>query len=126
MLPGDIVAYYLVKTPSCWLRSAGGFVAGAVVHADELRAAPGVDGDARGGLSLWRICVPYLVVGFLLTGALFALNEIWVPDANAAANLVLRRRLPPPSGALGPEWQPNLVFNNDADGRYGRSAPTTA
>jgi lipopolysaccharide export system permease protein len=52
-----------------------------------------------------------------MTGLLFALNEVWVPDANAAANLILRRRVPPASGALGPEWQPNLVFNNDADGR---------
>src|SRR5580692_4118692 len=33
------------------------------------------------GVGLWRICLPYLAVGFLLSLAVFAMNEIWVPDS---------------------------------------------
>lgn len=31
------------------------------------------------GLSLWRICVPYFIVGLIASGAVFALNESVVP-----------------------------------------------
>jgi lipopolysaccharide export system permease protein len=33
------------------------------------------------GISLWRICVPYLAVGFMLSVITFALNELYVPDS---------------------------------------------
>ena len=31
------------------------------------------------GVSLWRVCAPYFVVGFIASIALFALNEFCVP-----------------------------------------------
>lgn len=43
------------------------------------------------GISLWRICTPYLIVGFLLSGALFALNELAVPRCLDFADRMLNR-----------------------------------
>lgn len=43
------------------------------------------------GISLWRICVPYLIVGFVLSGALFALNELAVPRCLDIAERMLNR-----------------------------------
>ena len=36
------------------------------------------------GVSLWRLCLPYLAVGFAASLALFALNELCVPDSAEA------------------------------------------
>ena len=43
------------------------------------------------GISLWRLCVPYLLVGFVASIALFALNEIGVPQSNEWAERILDR-----------------------------------
>jgi lipopolysaccharide export system permease protein len=43
------------------------------------------------GVSLWRLCVPYFLVGFVASGALFALNEICVPQSTAWAERILNR-----------------------------------
>jgi lipopolysaccharide export system permease protein len=43
------------------------------------------------GLSLWRLCLPYLLVGFAASVALFALNEIVVPRSTNRANHILTR-----------------------------------
>jgi lipopolysaccharide export system permease protein len=43
------------------------------------------------GVSLWRICVPYFIVGFFASLALFALNELVVPRSTDWANRILMR-----------------------------------
>ncbi len=43
------------------------------------------------GMSLWRLCVPYFVVGFGASLVLFALNEIGVPRSTAWAERILNR-----------------------------------
>ena len=43
------------------------------------------------GVSLWRLCVPYLIVGFVASIALFALNEIGVPRSTEWADRILDR-----------------------------------
>jgi lipopolysaccharide export system permease protein len=43
------------------------------------------------GVSLWRLCVPYFVVGFGASLVLFALNEIGVPRSSAWAERILNR-----------------------------------
>ena len=40
------------------------------------------------GISLWRICLPYLVVGLVASMALFALNELWAPQWAARAQRI--------------------------------------
>jgi len=43
------------------------------------------------GVSLWRLCVPYFLVGFVASAALFALNEIYVPRSTEWATRILNR-----------------------------------
>ena len=43
------------------------------------------------GVSLWRICVPYFIVGLIASVVLFALNEILVPRGMNWANHILSR-----------------------------------
>jgi len=43
------------------------------------------------GVSLWRVCLPYFVVGFLAGIALFVLNEFLVPRDTDWANQILNR-----------------------------------
>jgi len=43
------------------------------------------------GISLWRICVPYFVVGLLATGAYFVLNEIVAPACDKWSASILTR-----------------------------------
>jgi lipopolysaccharide export system permease protein len=43
------------------------------------------------GLSLWRLCTPYFVIGIVATGVYFALNEILVPRGNAWSAQILAR-----------------------------------
>jgi lipopolysaccharide export system permease protein len=43
------------------------------------------------GVSLWRLCVPYFVVGFIASLVLFALNEFCVPRSTEWAERILNR-----------------------------------
>jgi lipopolysaccharide export system permease protein len=43
------------------------------------------------GVSLWRLCVPYFVVGFIASLVLFALNEFCVPRSTEWAEHILNR-----------------------------------
>jgi len=43
------------------------------------------------GVSLWRLCVPYLVVGFIASIILFALNEFCVPYSSGWAERIKNR-----------------------------------
>ena len=46
------------------------------------------------GISLWRICAPYLAVGLAASAVLFALNESLVPHSMAWADRILHRYVP--------------------------------
>ncbi len=118
LLPRDVAAYYLVRMPELLVTVLPVALLLALLYTLPIMAGHQVLTAMRAaGLSLWRLCVPYLVVGSILGGVLFALNEVWVPDAYTASRLILRRRIPVAPGDLGPEWQRNLVFHNDANSR---------
>ncbi len=50
------------------------------------------------GISLWRICVPYFLVGLAASGVLFALNELVVPRSLDWAERILNRNSGPDNG----------------------------
>lgn len=68
------------------------------------------------GVSIWRICAPYLAVGFIASLALLALNELWVPQSSERVYAILNRRESPKQMDQG-NWQLNLTFRNGRDGR---------
>ncbi len=118
LLVKDLVAYYLVKTPELLVTVMPVALLLALLYAltnharhQELTAM------RAAGISLWRLCVPYLAAGSLLSLVLFALNEILVPDGNQAANEIMDRRLPERTSAAERLWHRNLTFHNERDQR---------
>jgi lipopolysaccharide export LptBFGC system permease protein LptF len=68
------------------------------------------------GISLWRICMPYFAVGLLMSGGLYVLNEVVVPDARERENR-LRADWRDPSGADSQRnWVHNLHLRNPLTG----------
>ena len=90
----DIAEYYLVTTPDLMVEVLPVALLLAMLYAltnharyHELTAI------RAAGISLARMSAPYLAVGFILSLALFALNELWVPQSANAAEQIRRRRL---------------------------------
>ena len=68
------------------------------------------------GISLWRICMPYLLVGFGLSAGLYLLNETLLPDARDREDQ-LRAQWRDPSGTESSRnWVENVHFLNPANG----------
>ena len=70
------------------------------------------------GLSLWRLCLPYFVVGGVSSAFLFLLNERWLPHSAEMADQIRKRHAQ--SGATDRQWQKELKFHNDRDDRFWR------
>ncbi|HWF18671.1 MAG TPA: LptF/LptG family permease, partial [Verrucomicrobiae bacterium] len=69
------------------------------------------------GIGLWRLCVPYIVVGFLLSLVVFALNEMFVPDSDARLAQIMDRRQRQNAAHSDASVQHTLGFPNSRDSR---------
>lgn len=69
------------------------------------------------GISLWRLCVPYFVVGLFASGVTFALNELWVPQSSDRAEEIKNRRSPAGSEPSRKIEERLLGFHNSGAGR---------
>jgi len=69
------------------------------------------------GISLWRICLPYFIVGVVMSLALFALNEIVVPRSTDLANRIFTRYVQKPDDPGVQNDFRNQGFNNARAGR---------
>src|SRR5256885_12548762 len=72
------------------------------------------------GLSLWRLCVPYLFVGIAFSLFLFFLNEQWMPNSPELAEQIRKRHAAGPTGPTDRQWRRDLKFRNDGDNRFWR------
>jgi lipopolysaccharide export system permease protein len=121
LLAGDIAEYYLVITPEFVVLVLPVALLLALLYALTNHARyHEITAIRAAGVSLWRLCAPYLIIGFLASLGLFALNELWVPDSDEAAEQILARRLPRLPGALARNKVRDLCFNNARDGRVWR------
>jgi len=68
------------------------------------------------GISLWRICAPYFVIGAIASLALFALNEYCVPRGADWAEQIVNRYVPPPVSPKVSK-QEKMAFRNGRAGR---------
>jgi lipopolysaccharide export system permease protein len=66
------------------------------------------------GISLWRICVPYLAAGFLLSVAMFWISEHLAPTSQDRERRIRARYLPENSEE---QWIQSLNFRNARDNR---------
>src|SRR6266545_6503425 len=65
------------------------------------------------GVSLLRLSMPYLLVGLLLSGALFAINELWAPQSLEVSEEILARHQANRPDAAKRQWEAKLGFYNE-------------
>ena len=114
---GDVAQYYLVKSPEFLVIVLPIALLLALLYAltnharhHELTAIRAT------GVSLWRLSVPYFGVGLVASAALFALNELCVPNSAGMAEHVLNSRSAAKTNSVN-QWQTKLAFQNTRDGR---------
>lgn len=112
----EIGQYYLVRTPELLVTVLPvalllGLLYSLTNHArhNELIAM------RAAGLSLGRISIPYLLVGFLSSLALFYLNEQLVPDSNAQAEALKNKHIL--SGDSPKQPRTRINFRNARENR---------
>ena len=114
----DIGEYYLVKSPEFLaivlpVALLLGLLYALTQHArhNEITAI------RAAGVGLWRLAMPYLVVGLLASGALFYVNEKFAPDADDRAELIKARRASGGESKFARHIVKNLGFVNARDQR---------
>ena len=114
----DVAEYYLAKAPEFLVTVLPVALLLALLYTltnharhQELTAI------RAAGVGLWRMCAPYLVVGFAASLALLALNELWVPNVEDVAGRILNRRLEKAVDGGPRNVLRNLAFTNTRDGR---------
>src|SRR5579871_1183960 len=70
------------------------------------------------GVSLARLCVPYLAVAVLLGAGVFYMSENWVPQAADREYRIMHRRTLWASGAPNEDEKAGLIFDNVRDQRF--------
>jgi lipopolysaccharide export system permease protein len=114
----DVVEYYFVKAPEFLMVVLPIALLLALLYALTNHARHyELTAMRAAGVSLWRLCLPYLAVGFGASLVLFALNELWVPNSAEAAERILNQRLEKRKGADTRHLRRNLGFTNSRDGR---------
>src|SRR5277367_2089647 len=117
LLLADILELYVVKIPEILVFILPIVLLLALLYALTNHARHNeVTAIRAAGLSLWRICLPYLGVGFVLSLALFAMNEFWVPNAAERRDEIINRHSRKAGPATGVET--DLSFDNPRDGRF--------
>jgi len=115
---GDILEYYIVRSPELLSTILPVALLLALLYALTQHARNNeITAMRAAGVSLWRLAAPYLVVGFLASIALFCINELWAPDAEARAELIKARRAKPGQTKFNHHIVANLGFVNARDGR---------
>lgn len=111
----DIARYYLVKTPELLVTVLPVALLLALLYALTNHARHNEMIAMRAaGLSLSRISIPYIAVGFLLSLILFYLNEQLVPDSSERAEAIKKGRKQKTEADL---WQRRVNFRNASDNR---------
>jgi lipopolysaccharide export system permease protein len=65
------------------------------------------------GISLWRVCAPYFIVGLAATAAYFAANEFAVPACDRWSAEILNRHVKPEGSKPGPKAAQNVYNSRD-------------
>ncbi len=90
----DIALYYLVRSPEflVLVLPVGLLLALLYTLTNHARHNE-ITAMRAAGVSLWRVCLPYLIVGVVASLTLFALNEFFVPDSSDRADQIRKRRI---------------------------------
>ena len=116
LLFSDVAELYLVKIPEILVFLMPIVLLLALLYAlTDLARHHEITAIRAAGVGLWRICSPHLLVGFVLSVAVFAMNELWVPDS-ADKQLQIMSRHQGIKDPVGKNIVTNFVFQNSRDG----------
>src|SRR5215467_12237672 len=91
----DIIRYYLAKTPEFLVLVLPMALLLAMLYTLTNHARHHeITAIRAAGISLWRLCLPYLAVGILFSLGVLWLNESCVPKAAEVADQIRNSRLP--------------------------------
>lgn len=116
LTPLDVAHYYLLTLPEFFVEILPITLLMALLYALGNHARHHeITAIRAAGISFWRVGVPYLAMGFLLSLIVFILNELWVPTSGEKADALLARY----DVAEHPDrqWKRNLAFVNARDHR---------
>ncbi|MDB6021536.1 MAG: lipopolysaccharide transporter permease LptF, partial [Pedosphaera sp.] len=118
LLAVDVAELYLVKIPGILVHILPITLLVALLYTlTNLARHQEITAMRAAGVSLWRLCMPYFAVGFLLSALVFAMNEFWVPDSQAKQDQIMDRRLHPNGVNPALPVQTTLGFPNARDNR---------
>jgi lipopolysaccharide export system permease protein len=118
LLSRDIAEYYLVSTPAfLGIVLPLGLLLALLYLLTNLSRHHEITAMRAAGISLWRVCLPFLLIGLGFSLALLASNELVVPDSIEMADRILNRRLNPATTASSKTEVRNLGFTNSRDNR---------
>jgi len=114
----DIAQYYLIKVPEFLVLVLPIALLLALLYTLTNHARHNeITAIRAAGISLWRLCLPYLAVGLVASLAVFWLNEYCVPQSADAVEQIRNCRTPTPGGAPSSDKVINAGINNSRDGR---------
>jgi len=116
---GGVVEYYFIKLPEIVVVALPVAFLLALLYAltnharyHELTAIRGA------GVSLARMAAPYVAIGFILSLALFAVNEFWVAETAEAAEQIINRQRTAPDALDRRQWELKQGFYSNRAQRY--------
>jgi lipopolysaccharide export system permease protein len=110
----DLMTYYAIKTPELLVVVLPMALLLALLYALTTHARHHeLTAIRAAGVSLWRIALPYLGVGFVLSLSVFAMNELWLPRSLEAAERILEGE----KKTANHQWERRLGFANTRQNR---------
>jgi len=109
---GDVLQYYVARAPEFLVLVLPiALLLGLLYTLSNHARHQEITAMRAAGVSLWRLCLPYLAVGLAASCFSFALNELWVPKTSEHAEYIFNRRLQKPNRP-GKDSVPNAGLAN--------------
>ena len=114
---GEIAWYYVMKMPDLLVVVMPIGLLLALLYALTTHARHHeLTAIRAAGVSVWRLALPYLVVGLAFSVALFFISEFWAPGAAEGAAHLLAKHVEKQPRSPAPAFR-SIQFNNSRDGR---------
>jgi len=116
----DIVEYYLAMTPEflATIILQVALLLALLYTLTQLARHNEITAIRAAGVSLWRLCLPYFIVGLMASLLLFGLNEWCVPRSTDWAEQILNRYVQKPDDARRQTVFHNFGFTNAREHRW--------
>lgn len=113
-----IVQLYVIRMPDLLLTILPvGELLGLLYALTRLTRHNEITAIRAAGISLWRIALPYFVLGILLSGGLYWLNEEAAPHAAEREEQLRASWLDPQASESARLWRANVNFQNPTERR---------